>query len=225
MEAIHVRIEALSASYSYPFLKSGTQLTLPAPPFSSILGNISACAGRPVGPHETLIGYEFESTGQSLDLERTRRLQTDKKYGRLSDNPERGIAKRQFHVCPRLDLYLTETAFERSFYSPATAPCLGRSQDLGWIRFVRRIELTPVETGKLGPTVVKFPNMQVGGLVLPPLVDFYRNDRVGFVREAGRYSRYQFVRTATVNRTPELALFHPSDSQEDHAIVLHNLAA
>jgi CRISPR-associated protein Cas5t len=224
MEALHVQIEAFSATYSYPFLKSGTQLTLPAPPFSSILGNLSACAGRPVGPAETLVGYEFESRGRSLDLERTRRLQTDKRFGRLSDNPERGIGKRQFHVRPKLDLYLSEVSFEGAFYEPAGAPCLGRSQDLGWINFVRRIELGPVDAGKLGPTVVRFPNT-VGGLILPPLVDFYINDKAGFVREAGRYSRYQFVqRGLSVKRTDEFTLYHPSDSADpDHAVVLHQL--
>lgn len=225
MDALHIQIEALSASYSYPFLKSGTQLTLPGPPFSSILGNLSACAGRAVAPGETLIAYEFESAGRTLDLERTRRLQTDKRFGRLSDNPERGIAKREFHVRPKLDLYLTQIAFERAFYEPAAAPCLGRSQDLGWINFVRRIELSPIESGRLGSTVVRFPNATVGGLILPPLVDYYMNDKVGFVREAGRYSRYQFVRRgSSIRRTSECALYHPSDStDDDHAIVLHKL--
>lgn len=68
MKALHVRLEALSAAYPYPFLKSGTLLTLPAPPLSSVLGHLSACAGRAVGPAETLIGLEFESTSKALDL-------------------------------------------------------------------------------------------------------------------------------------------------------------
>jgi CRISPR-associated protein Cas5t len=225
MEALHVQLEGLSASYSYPFLRSGTQLSLPIPPFSSILGNLSACSGRQVGPNETLIGVEFESNGRAIDLERTRRLQTDKKYGRLSENPERGIAKREFHVRPRLDLYLTELAFEKSFYEPAGTPCLGRSQDLAWINFIRRVELTPAEKGKLGPTLVRFPNHQVGGLILPPLADFYINNRSGFVREAGRYSRYQYVnRGAAVKNTSEFGLYHPNDSEEpEHVVVLHKL--
>jgi CRISPR-associated protein Cas5t len=225
MEALHVQIEAFSASYSYPFLRSGTQLTLPAPPFSSILGNLSACSGRQVGPAETLIGFEFESNGRAIDLERTRRLQTDKKYGRLSENPERGVAKREFHVRPRLDLYLSEIGFEQVFQHPAAAPCLGRSQDLGWIKFVKRIELERVDKGKLGSTLVKFPNTQVGGLILPPLADFYFNDRKGFVREAGRYSRYQFVRRdASVKSSDEFVLYHPNDSENpEHVVVLHNL--
>lgn len=225
MEALHVQIEAFSASYSYPFLKSGTQLTLPAPPFSSILGNVSACSGRQVGPEETLIGFEFDSNGRSIDLERTRRLQTDKKHGRLTENPERGIAKREFHVRPRLDIYLSEIRFQDAFENPVATPCLGRSQDLGWINFVRRIHLTAVDAGKLRPTLVKFPNMQVGGLILPPLVDFYLNSRNGFVREAGRVSRYQFVKGgSSVTSGGGFVIYHPEDSSDpEHVVVFHSL--
>jgi CRISPR-associated protein Cas5t len=224
MKALHVRLEALSAAYPYPFLKSGTVLTLPAPPFSNLLGNLSACAGRPVGPEETLIGLEFESTGRTLDLERTRRLQMDTK-GRLSTNREQGLAFREFHVNPRLDLYLTELDFERSFYSPATAPCLGRSQDLGWISFVRQIELVPVSEGVLGPTLVRFPNIQTGGQLLPPLADYFVNDQVGRVRRIGRLSRYQFVPKGAPVRTGDgFELFHPDDHENpDHVVVLHRL--
>jgi CRISPR-associated protein Cas5t len=225
MEALHVQISALSASYSYPFLKSGTQLTLPAPPFSTVLGNLSACAGRQVGPSETLIAIEFRSAGRAIDLERTRRLQTDKKHGRLSENPERGIAKREFHVHPRLDLYLTETNLEGAFYEPAAAPCLGRSQDLAWISLIRRVSLIEADVGNLGPTLVRFPNVQVGGLVLPPLADFYINDRRGVVRQAGKYTRYQFVRdSSAVKRAQGFSLYHPSDSENpSHVVVLHDL--
>lgn len=225
MQALHVQLEAFSAAYPYPFLKSGTQLTLPAPPFSSVFGNISACAGRPVGPGETLIGYEFESMGQGMDLERTRRLQTEKKHGRLSENPERGIAKRQFHVRPRLDLYLTELGFADAFRSPSATPCLGRSQDIAWVNRVCLVELTPAPAGTLGSTIVKFPNPQVGGLILPPLADYYINDELGRIRRAGRYSRYQFVpKGARVQAHSDFSLFHPSDSEEaEHVITLHRL--
>jgi CRISPR-associated protein Cas5t len=225
MEALHVRLKAFSAAYPYPFLRSGTQLSLPAPPFSSILGNISACAGRVVGPAETLIGMEFEQAGQGIDLERTRRLRTDKKSGRLSENPERGIAKRQFHVLPCLNLYLSALGLEDAFLRPAETPCMGRSQDIAWICSVSRIELVPTNSGRLGPTLVRFPNTQVGGLILPPLADYYINDDLGHIRRAGRYTRYQYVpRGASVRATADFNLYHPSDSDSpDHVVTLHQL--
>jgi hypothetical protein len=168
---------------------------------------------------------EFEQSGQGIDLERTRRLQTDKKYGRLSENPERGIAKRQFHVRPCLDLYLTELAFEEAFRAPAATPCFGRSQDIGWVCSVSRIELIPADSGRLGPTLVRFPNPQVGGLILPPLADYYVNDELGRIRRAGRYSRYQYVpKGARVEATADFPLFHPSDSgSPDHVVTIHQL--
>ena len=207
MHALHVCIEGLTASYAYPFIKTGMQISLPAPPFSSILGNLSACAGRAVGPSETLVGLEFSSRGRAIDLERTRRLQTDNKSGRLSENPELGISKRQFHVRPTLHLYLTEIALEVIFERPAaTTPCLGRSQDIGWIKFVRRIEMEPRASGELGPTLVRFPNARVGGLILPPLADYYLNETKGYVvSEVGRFSRYQFVPKANVREQQDLS--------------------
>lgn len=226
MKALHVRLQALSAAYPYPFLKSGTLLTLPAPPLSSVLGNLSACAGRPVGPGETLIGLEFESTSKAFDLERTKRLRVDSKTGRLMYNPEQGLAMRQFHVNPCLDLYLTQTDFETCFYSPVAAPCLGRSQDLAWVCFVRGIELEPAEQGVLGATLVPFPNAQTGGQILPPLADYFLNDHLGRVRRIGRLSRYQFVpKGAHVRATADFPLFHPSDAgNSEHLVFLHRLS-
>jgi CRISPR-associated protein Cas5t len=228
MKGLHVRLEAFSASYPYPFLRSGTQLTMPAPAFSSILGNLSACAGRAVLPGETLVGFEFYAHGKAVDLERTRRLRMDSKTGRLSSNPEQGVGYREFHVRPTLDLYLSDTSFERFFISPAASPCLGRSQDLAWITLVRVIDLAPTESGRIRRTLVPFPNFQIGGQVLPPIADYFINDRLGSTRRIGRLSRYQHVPTAeegiAVKSAVKFSLYHPDDSELlDHAIFLHDL--
>ena len=228
MRGLHVRLEAFSASYPYPFLKSGTQLTMPAPPLSSILGNLSACAGRPVGPGESQIGFEFWALGTAIDLERTRRLRMDSKTGRLSANPEQGIGYREFHVKPVLDLYLSATSFERYFVSPAAVPCLGRSQDLAWITVVRLIELLPIESGNIRRTLVPFPNFQIGGQVLPPIADYFVNDQLGSTRRVGRLSRYQHVPNVeggiNVRGSDKFPIYHPEDSDfPGHAVYLHNL--
>jgi len=228
VKGLHVRLEAFSASYPYPFLKSGTQLTMPAPPLSCILGNLSACAGRAVGPGETQIGFEFRAQGKAIDLERTRRLRMDSKTGRLSANPEQGIGYREFHVKPALDLYLSAASFERYFVSPAAVPCLGRSQDLAWITLVRLIELRPIEFGKIRRTLVPFPNFQIGGQVLPPIADYFVNDRLGSTRRVGRLSRYQHVpdveEGVDVRGSDAFLIYHPEDSDlPGHAVYLHNL--
>ena len=225
IKALHVRLEAFTATYPYPFLRSGTQITLPAPPFSSILGNISACSGRPVLP-PLEVGFEFRSVSwNNLDLERTVRLGMSTQSGRLTPNPERGIANRQFHARPQLDLYLTDLNLRESFVSPVAAPCLGRSQDLAWIAFSREIELEPCDSGALGPTSVPFPNFQVGGRILPPLADYFRNDQLGYTRTIGRLSRYQFVQAGVrVESTTEFQLWRASDRESPDAVVfLHRL--
>ena len=226
MKALHVRLEALTATYPYPFLRSGTQITLPAPPFSSMLGNISACAGRPVLP-PLRIGFEFRSVSwENLDLERTHRLGMSTQTGRLSANPERGIVTRQFHSRPQLDLYLTDLSLRHAFDFPVAAPCLGRSQDLAWVALVREIELEACPGGELGPTSVPFPNFQVGGRILPPLADYYRNDELGHTRQIGRLSRYQFIQEgAPVISGPEFQLWRACDRESDAAVVfLHQLS-
>ncbi|PWU05831.1 MAG: hypothetical protein C5B51_13605 [Terriglobia bacterium] len=226
MQALHVKLQSFSASYPYPFLRSGKQLTMPVPPYSSLLGNLSACAGRVVGPTETGIAFEFSSRGTAVDLERTRRLRASKNTGRLSTNPEQGLGHREFHVHPVLDLYLTNPSLEDCFLRPMEAPCLGRSQDLAWITLVRRIELERVEHGLLGRTLVPFPNPQTGGKILPPLVDYYLNAEYGYTRRSGQMSRYQFVPAPVpVVATSSFWLYHPSDSATpDHVVYVRDLA-
>jgi CRISPR-associated protein Cas5t len=201
---------------------------MPAPPLSSILGNLSACAGRPVGPGETAIGFEFWAPGRAIDLERTRRLKMNSKTGRLTANPEQGIAYREFHVKPVLDLYLSAVSFERYFEYPAAVPCLGRSQDIAWITLVRQIELRPIEAGKIRRTLVPFPNFQIGGQILPPVADYFVNDRRGSTRRIGRLSRYQHVpdveEGVTVRGSDTFRIYHPEDSDVlEHAVYLHDL--
>ena len=227
MRALHVQLRALSAAYPYPFLRTGTQLTMPIPPFSTVFGNLSACAGRVVSPAETDIAVEFRYRGQGIDLERTRRLWVDNKTGVLRVNPETGLAARQFHVEPQLDIYLTGTSLRAALHAPAATPCLGRSQDIAWISFVREIELEPQDDGLLGPTLVPFPNFQLGGQILPPLVDYYLNDRTGYLRRVGRLSRYQAVpEGSAVRSAADFKIYHPSDSSlSDHVVYLHSLTA
>ena len=227
MQALHIKLCALSAAYPYPFLKSGTQLTLPAPPLCSILGHLSACAGRTVRPEETLIGFEFEAAGTAIDLETTRRLKTDSKTGKLSLQKETGIGKREFHVKPVLDLYLTNLNLEQAFYRPVATPCLGRSQDIAWVQSIALVDLQSVGAGRLGKTYVPFPNYQVGGRILPPLADYFLNDHLGYTRRIGKLSRYQFLpEGANVKAASAFELFHPSDSKgPDHVVFLHKPAA
>src|ERR1044072_4487492 len=98
MKLLHVRLEGWTATFRLPLIYSGTGLTAPVPPFSTLLGLVGNLAGREIAAYETRIGYVFRSSGTAYDLETTRRLEMDKKSGRLKAQNVPGIARRQFHV-------------------------------------------------------------------------------------------------------------------------------
>jgi len=227
MKGLHVRFEGLTASYPYPFLRSGTALTMPLPPYSSIFGMLSACAGCDIRPNGKLqVGFEFiSSSRETIDLEKTDRLKTDTK-GRLRRNPEQGIVKRQFHVHPKLDLYVTDVNLKAILDLPATPPRFGRSQDLAWIVSIAEITLERVEHGQVRSTLVPYSGVPLGQ-VLPPLVDYYINDAEWRTRIPARISRYVALPTPRLlvgfplSATCQMPLYHPSDSLSDaHAVVL-----
>lgn len=229
MKGLHVRFEGWTASYPYPFLKSGTIISLPCPPFSNLFGMMSACAGEEVKPDGLLLGFEFRSQGRSLELERTQRLKTDPK-GHLRPNFPSGIARREFHVHPQLDLYVSRIDLRVAFERPVVTPCLGRSQDIAWIVSLKEIELELVGEGAVRATLVPYQAYSIAGMVLPPLVDYYINETQGYTRTPGRISRYQALpdfssaglKGLVLRATDAVRLYHPDDSADaEHAIVMH----
>lgn len=225
MKSLRIRIEGFTASYPYPFLHSGTMLTLPVPPYSSIFGMMSACAGRDIIPSGFWLGYEFTSLEKrTIDLETTQRLKTDKS-GRLYQNPERGISKREFHVFPCMDLYVSEMNLLPIFEFPVTPPHFGRSQDVAWIAKVEEVTIEPVQAGIPEGTLLPYPDLPMGH-ILPPLVDFYRNDVEGELRVPGRISRYTCLprnNILQVNASNRLRLFKAAGSQNPfHVVVMTN---
>jgi CRISPR-associated protein Cas5t len=233
MKGLHIHFEGFTASYPYPFLRSGTAITLPLPPFSSIFGMLSACAGRDIDPSEVgRVGYEFRSVGpyKGMDLERTDRLKTDPR-GRLRLNPEKGIAKREFHISPKLDMYLTNVALQPIFENPVAVPRFGRSQDIAWITSITEIDFDVLKEGVIRATLAPSPSFMFGQ-PLPPLVDYYLNDVQQRTRVPGRISRYVAIPDVEalgregflVQSTEQIRLYHPSDSNyPEHAVILWNI--
>ena len=220
--ALHVRFSGLSASFRHPLTLTGMQVSTPVPPFSTLLGIVGACAGRVITPQDTRIGFEFRATGTDREIERTNRLQ-------LKDNvliPHRkgqSIMYRQVHFNPTLDLYVTNTELKSAFESPVSTPCLGRSQDIARIDFVKNIELKPVEEGDIGPTLLPQP-FPVRGLILG-IKEWMENSSTGYVRKAGPFGFYM----AGVPTDPSKIhvkgpnLFHPSDtSSKTDVVYIHS---
>ena len=221
MKLLHARLEGWTATFRLPLIYSGTGLTSPLPPYSTILGLIGNLAGHQIAPDQTRIGYIFRSTGTSYDLETSRRLEMDKE-GRLKPQSVPGIAKRQFHVRPSLDLYLDNTALRSAFDLPANVPCLGRSQDLAWITLVEEVDAELCDAGIIRGTLVPFPQAGATGVILP-LPDYLLNDQTGFTRSVGRVAKFQAVRYETPVQITRADLFRVDGLAENEAIYLRSL--
>lgn len=222
--ALHIRLEGFTASFRHPLVLSGTQISTPVPSYSHVLGMISACAGRAVGPQETRIGFEFHCESRDLELERTVRWQVDKQ-GRLKPHSKgQGISYRQVYWTPRLDLFVTSLDLKPAFERPAATPCFGRSQDIAWIKSLKEVELHPVLKGALGPTLIPYPQPGIAGLILR-LPEWFENNILGRSRRPGPFGHYQAMPPTVGDmrfQVERADLFHPSDSQrEDDVVYVH----
>jgi len=225
--AVHIRLEGYSAFFRTAWTISGTQLTVSCPPYSTLLGLISACAGREIMPSDTRIGYEFSRVSQGMELERTTRfrLQGDKL---VEHNEGQGVLYREVHFRPKLDLYLTNLDLASVFYNPLSPPRLGRSQDLCWITKVERVELTSVKSGKIGSTMIS-NKILLNRYISPELVnctEYFGNQVMGRLRRVKSMGLYQVILPlpSPSNGRQEIKcdnLFHPSNLHDDDVIYLH----
>ncbi len=223
LDGVHVRIEGLTASFRHPLLISGTQASLPVPAYTNILGMVSACAGRAVSPREVRVGFEYRHRGQALDVQRTRRWTLDQ--GRLREHRKGpGLLHRQFHIEPRLDLYVVPAGMREIFEAPVATPRFGRSEDVAWIVFVRSVSLVAVRRGAIGATLIARDAVQAPGLPLT-LAEWFEAGPFGLPRRAGAVRRF-----VSLPPTPDglrfdvegRELFHASDAEgSEDAVYLH----
>lgn len=217
--ALHVHLEGFTASYRHPLVLSGTQMSTPMPAYSNLLGMISSCAGRPLRPAETRVGFEFRCAFQDLEMERTVRFEM--KRGALRPHSKgQGIVRRQVYWQPRLDLYVTNLALRSAFYRPTATPCFGRSQDIAWITSVTEVDLEPMESGVLGPTLLPQPARDVPGHMVR-LPEWYENDREGYTRQPGPLGLYQAMLPTTdlLFQVSRPDLYHPSDAERPNKVI------
>jgi len=218
---LHVRLGGFSASFRHPLIVSGTQISTPVPAYSQVLGMISACAGRVVSPRETRIGFEMHCRSHSLELERTVRWQADKQ-GRLKRHRKgQSVRHRQVYWLPAMDLYVTNRSLRTAFEGPIATPRFGRSQDIAWIEWCREVELSPVESGALGPTLIPCPQLGVGGLIVS-LPEWFDNSSHGRPRLSGPFGRYHAMSSTGGDiryNIQRADLFRSSDAQRTEDVV------
>lgn len=129
MKIYSVDIRSFTCSFRYPMLISGTQLTLEAPPLSTILGMVNAAAGRYLYHSDILIGYYFQYEGKAVDVETIYMAEVNKK-GALLPTTRSNVINREFLFEPFLRLYSSSKELIHFFKAPVFQLLLGRSSDL-----------------------------------------------------------------------------------------------
>jgi CRISPR-associated protein Cas5, N-terminal domain len=220
--ALHVKMEGFTAFFKHPLTITGTQISLPCPPYSTLLGMLSAIAGRVIQPSDTRIGFEFRCSSRDIEIEKTDRLSLSK--GILSPHREgQGIIKRYIYFRPELDLYVTNLELEQAFKSPVSTPSFGRSQDIAWIKKVEKVQLTETASGKIGPTLIPEVKMNIPSLLVR-CPEWFENNVEGRTRLAGPFGFYQGLLPTTRERfsVTMANLYNPSNLPDaDNAIYLH----
>jgi len=140
MEAYRIVLTSWTASFRCPNIISGTQLSLEAPPISTIYGLLSAAAGRYVVPEESGIAYCYRHIGQAFDLETIYKVELNGK-GRPSRKPTADIVRRQVFFDNILILYIDNYEIAKTFKTPAFPLLLGRSGDLASVERIDKVIL------------------------------------------------------------------------------------
>ena len=182
-EVLEIKMEGWTATPRMPFILSGTAICLPTPTYSLLLGVIGCCMGRLVTYDEVKIGfhYSFESNGN--DLETRQRLEFDgmriKQHTKGTD-----AYPREFHVLPRLTLWLNRLDWKEFFMFPIGTPALGRSQDLLKITSVRNIQVNEIKEASIEGCMIPFsPGLKVSGQLVQAAEAYEENDLVGSGRK------------------------------------------
>lgn len=220
MKLLHINITGWTATFRLPLLYSGTGLTSPLPPYSTLLGLIGNVCGREVKPSETRIGYVFKGKGTAIDLETSHRLEMKNEI--LKEQKQTAVAKRQFIINPILDLYLDNLEFKHWFEFPQNPPCLGRSQDVAWINNVEIVDAEPVSEGLVNGVLLPFSESPVAGLILL-LPDYFNNSLTGFTREIGKLRTYVAVKHDTPVKISRENLYRIENDGTDTIVYMNKL--
>ncbi len=169
MEVLRIKITGVVSSFRNPFFVSGAQPTLEVPPPSTILGIISAVAGRIVRPDEMSVGYVFLYKDKGEDLELIYELSLKEKFKAKSN-----VIRRDFLTFPELYLYVTNVEYEGYFRKPSFPILLGRTQELAKIEKIEKVTLVKKSPVRFGKTIVPIDFKGVSGAIvaLPLYFDY-----------------------------------------------------
>lgn len=166
MEVYRVDIESWTASFRYPNLISGVQLTLDVPPISTVLGILNAAAGKYLNHKNLELGYYFEFAGKTFDLETIYMIQSDSK-GNPSNNAKSNIIQREFLADGKLTLFFKNEKLVDYLRKPYYDILLGRSGDLARVSVKEElVELEKIENAeKVKGQIIPFLNNLLPGTI------------------------------------------------------------
>jgi len=180
-EFLEIKMEGWTATPRLPFVLSGNAVCMATPSYSLLLGLIGCCLGRIVTKEETGIGFYYEFDTTAKDLETRQRLVFDgkkiKKHGKGSD-----AYSREFHVKPKLTIWLDRLDWENYFHFPIGTPSLGRSQDLLQIKknSIRKVKAKAIESAEVSGCMLPFENnIRLGGQLVQLAESYEENAEIG----------------------------------------------
>lgn len=189
-KVLEVKFSGWTATPKMPFIISGSStggsVCLHCPTYSILLGIIGCCLGRIVISDEVQFGFRYSYDSVAKDLEKRQRLQL--KNGSLKKHEDGGdVYVREFHVYPKLVIWMNRLDWEQYFISPIGTPSLGRSQDILKIDSVKKIEVKSVEETEISGCMLPFnSDLHVGGQLVQLAEAYLENEEVGSGRRASK---------------------------------------
>jgi CRISPR-associated protein Cas5t len=172
---LEVQFEGWTATPRMPFILSGNAICMATPTYSLLLGLVGCCLGRPVEPEEVRLGFRYTFDDTAEDVETRQRLVND--GGKIKAHAKGTDAHtREFHVNPRLTVWLDRLDWEKHFRYPAGAPALGRSQDLLKIKRVQKVEAEEIPEAKISGCLLPFAGQLNSAGQLVQLAEAYREN-------------------------------------------------
>lgn len=178
-KVLEIQFSGWTATPRMPFVLSGNAICMPVPSYSLLLGLIGCCLGRLVRPEEVKIGYNYSFDTVAKDLETRQRLEFDgKKVKPHSKGTDAYL--REFHVSPKLTLWVDRLDWEDYFLNTVGTPSLGRSQDILKVEGVRIIDVESIGEANISGCMLPFnPSLSVGGQLVQLAEAYQENEEIG----------------------------------------------
>ena len=180
---LEIQFSGWTATPRLPFILSGNAVCMHTPSYSLVLGIIGCCLGRIALAEEVKLGFKYKYETIAQDLETRQRLEFD---GRRVKQHAKGTDayNREFHTSPKLTVWIDRLDWKTYFESPVGTPSLGRSQDILKIDSVKVVEVSKVEKGNLGGSLLPFTaGLQAGGQLVQLAESYHENEDVGSGRK------------------------------------------